>query len=140
MSKTANTNLVLSEASQELIVSEPWTMETYADDLMDELFSDIDCILDGSGNLSSQIVQPQRQLVLHQGNLPQTVTPATIISPISEVEQPQIQAQFNTVKNNAPKTAKVAKKPRRRFWRNIRQILKLGAGLGLAMAAMYWVD
>lgn len=139
MSKTASTNLVLPEPSEELIVSEPWTMETYADDLMDELFSDIDCILDGSGNLSSQIVQAQQQVIIHQAKLPQIVPPETIINPIQQVEQHRIDAQFDTVaKNNLPKTAKTIKKPRRKIWRNLRQILTVSAGLGLAIAAINW--
>lgn len=139
MSKTASTNLVLPEPSEELIVSEPWTMETYADDLMDELFSDIDCILDGSGNLSSQIVQAQQQVIIHQAKLPQIVPPETIINPIQQVEQHRIEAQFDTVaKNNLPKTAKTIKKPRRKIWRNLRQILTVSAGLGLAIAAINW--
>ncbi len=137
MSKTASKNLVLPESSKELIVSEPWTMDTYADDLMDELFSDIDCILDGNGNLSKQIVQPQQQLVLHQATLPQVVPPATIVSPIHEAEQRRIQSKFSTG-GNSPQTARTVKKPRRKIWRNLGQLLKLGAGLGLAIAAINW--
>ena len=138
MSKTASKNLVILEPSEELIVSEPWTMDTYADGLMDELFSDIDCILDRKGNLSKQIVQPQQQLVLHQATPPQVVSPPTIISPIEQAKQRQIEAQLHSVlRGNAPKTAKV-KKSRRFLWRNLGQILKVGAGLGLAIAAINW--
>ena len=142
MSQTVSTNLVLPEPSSELIVSEPWTMETYADDLMDELFSDIDCILDGSSNLSSQIVQTQQQLALKTANPgAQIVAPPTIVSPITEVEQRRIAAQFHTVASNPPQTTRrTVKKQRRRIWRNLRQILKLGAGLGLALAAIHWAN
>lgn len=139
MSQKTNTNLLLPEPSQELIVSEPWTIETYADGLMDELFADIDCILDGSGNLSSQIVQAQQQLLLDKAKLPQIVAPPTIISPIQEAEQPHISLQFNTVASKPPKTTRIPKKkPRSRIWRNIVQLVSLGAGLGLAIAAMNW--
>ncbi|MGB3641742.1 MAG: hypothetical protein WBA39_29825 [Rivularia sp. (in: cyanobacteria)] len=137
MSKTASKNLVIPEPSEELIVSEPWTMDIYADGLMDELFSDIDCILDRKGSLSKQIVQPAQQLILHQGTLPQVVPPPTIISPLKEAQQRHIEAQLDSpLRGNVPKTAKVKKS--RRIWRNLAQILKAGAGLGLAVAAINW--
>ncbi|NJL77989.1 MAG: hypothetical protein HC874_22665 [Richelia sp. SL_2_1] len=139
MSQTASTNFVLSEPSQELIVSEPWTMDNYADDLMDELFADIDCVLDGSGNLrNSRIVPAQPQLSLQKTNLPQIVPPPTIISSIDSAEQRRIAAKINTAGSKIPKTARTTKKPRRQIWRNLRQLLTVGAGLGLAIAAMNW--
>ncbi|MEA5597179.1 hypothetical protein [Rivularia sp. UHCC 0363] len=136
MSQTA-TNIVLPEPSQELIVSEPWTMETYADDLMDQLFADIDCVLDRSGNLSSQIVQAQPQLKLQKTNLPQIVPPPTIVNPVAEAEQRRIAAKIDTAASKLPKTARTTQKSRRN-WRNLRQLLTVGAGLGLAIAAMNW--
>ncbi len=48
MSLKASNHLVTLESSEDLIVTEPWTVETYADGLMDELFTDIDQILDGN--------------------------------------------------------------------------------------------
>ena len=138
MSQTASTNLVLPEPSEELIVSEPWTIETYADGLMDELFSDIDSILDGSSNLSSQIVQAQQQLIVDKARLPQIVPPQTIITSLKEAEQRPIGSKFDTVVNYPPQTARTLKKPPRRIWRNLGQLLKIGAGLGLAIAAINW--
>ncbi|MEO1428169.1 MAG: hypothetical protein AAFS12_01335 [Cyanobacteria bacterium J06632_19] len=139
MSQTASKHLVIPEPSEELIVSEPWTMDTYADGLMDELFSDIDCILDGKAHLSKQIVQPQQQLILHQATPPQVVPPPTILSPFQETEQRRIEAELNrVVRGNSPKTAKTVKKSRRKIWRNLGKILKLGAGLGLTIAAINW--
>ena len=139
MSKTASKNLVIPEPSEELIVSEPWTMDTYADGLMDEIFSDIDCILDGKGNLSKQIAQPQQHLILHQAAPPQVVPPPTIVTPLQQAEQRRIEAHLDRMAGNLPKTAKV-KKSRRKIWRNLREILKVGAGIGLAIAAVNWSD
>ena len=56
MSQTASTHLIVPEPSEELIASEPWSIETYAEGLMDDLFADIDHILDGSDHLSSHTV------------------------------------------------------------------------------------
>ena len=55
MLSKSSTDLLVSEASDSTSVSlaidfvnnEPWTIETYAEGLMDELFNDIDNILDG---------------------------------------------------------------------------------------------
>jgi len=138
MSKTASKNLVIPEPSQELILSEPWTMDTYADGLMDEIFSEIDCILDGKANLSKQIVQPQQQLILHQATPPQVVPPPTIVTPIQPDQQRRIRASLENMSRNSSPTTRTVKKPRRFLWRNIRQILKFGAGLGLAIAAINW--
>lgn len=55
MSQSNRTHLTIPETSEELLCSEPWNIETYADYLMDELFADIDKILDGN-QLSSQTV------------------------------------------------------------------------------------
>ncbi|MTJ51667.1 hypothetical protein FJR38_02715 [Anabaena sp. UHCC 0253] len=51
----SSTDLLISEASDsanaalaiDIVSNEPWSIETYAEGLMDELFSDIDNILDG---------------------------------------------------------------------------------------------
>lgn len=53
----ASTYLLIPEPSEDLITSEPWSIESHADGLMDELFADIDQILDGSSKLPSQTVQ-----------------------------------------------------------------------------------
>ncbi|CDN10054.1 unknown protein [Richelia intracellularis] len=55
MSQRASTHLIIPEPSEELLCSEAWTIETYADGLMDELFADIDQFLDGN-ELSTQTV------------------------------------------------------------------------------------
>ncbi|MDB9377127.1 hypothetical protein, partial [Nodularia sphaerocarpa] len=47
----ARTHLIIPEPSEDLITNEPAAIEFYADGLMEELFADIDEILDVSGNL-----------------------------------------------------------------------------------------
>ncbi|WP_392534712.1 hypothetical protein [Nostoc sp. C117] len=53
MLQQPTTRLIVPEPSEDLIANEPWSIENYADGLMDELFADIDYILDASGNLAS---------------------------------------------------------------------------------------
>jgi hypothetical protein len=57
MLQAARTHLIIPEPSEDLITNEPWSIEFYADGLMDELFADIDEILDVSGNLPSQTLR-----------------------------------------------------------------------------------
>lgn len=57
----ATTHLVISEAADDLVVSEPWTIETYAEGLIDDLFTDIDEILEGNRKLPSQSVRKEYQ-------------------------------------------------------------------------------
>lgn len=61
MLQEASTRLIVPEPSEDLIANEPWSIENYADGLMDELFADIDSILNVSGNLLSQTVRHSRQ-------------------------------------------------------------------------------
>ncbi len=53
MLQAARTHLIIPEPSEDLITNEPWSIDFYADGLMDELFADIDEILDVNGNLPS---------------------------------------------------------------------------------------
>ena len=56
MLQAASTHLIIPEPSEDLLTNEPWSIEIYADGLMDELFSDIDEILDFTG-MPSQTVR-----------------------------------------------------------------------------------
>ncbi|MBR8836119.1 MAG: hypothetical protein DSM106950_19360 [Stigonema ocellatum SAG 48.90 = DSM 106950] len=67
MLQEASTHLIVLEPLEDLIASEPWSIESYADGLMDELFGDIDNILDGSGNQPEKILQ-QGTVHLKSGN------------------------------------------------------------------------
>lgn len=61
MLKKASTRLIIPELSEDLIANEPWSIESYADGLMDELFADIDYILNVSGNLAFQTISHSSQ-------------------------------------------------------------------------------
>ncbi|WP_373529848.1 hypothetical protein [Nostoc sp.] len=61
MLKKASTRLIIPELSEDLIANEPWSIESYADGLMDELFADIDYILNVSGNLAFQTIRHSSQ-------------------------------------------------------------------------------
>lgn len=89
MSQTASTHLIVPEPSEELIASEPWSIETYAEGLMDDLFADIDHILDGSDNLSSHTVI-SKYIPIETVQVAPIVLPNTHNSQLSQVVTPTL--------------------------------------------------
>jgi hypothetical protein len=74
----SSTDLLVSEASDstsismDFVTNEPWSIETYAEDLMDELFNDIDNILDGRSKRNHHIDRREschQQLICHYSPL-----------------------------------------------------------------------
>lgn len=146
MSQPASTHLLIPELSEDLISSEPWSIESYADGFMDELFADIDCCLDGRRKLTNQTVQySSRTPIIHSEyvELPKKVS--QIILPETHNQQP-IQTvssggdrQLNTFVVNAPTARKpVGKKfqKTRIFFGNL---LSIGATVGIAIAGMIFL-
>jgi hypothetical protein len=110
MSTKASTYTLLSEPSEELIVSEPWSIDTYADGLMDELFSDIDHILDGRGGLPIPTIEPEF-VRLQSMKMPPTVLPTTQLKSNTATTEAKNQQLSRVAKPKAaPKTVKVHKK------------------------------
>ncbi|MBD2776069.1 hypothetical protein [Iningainema tapete] len=153
MSKDASTNLIVLEPTEDLIANEPWSVDTYAEGLMDELFADIDQILDGS-DVNYQRLQHSRRLTAMESVLmshnkptvaleylgssvsrPQIVLPETIIQKIQTPSQHQ---QQNTVLVDTNKYSKYTEK-RQKWWQTLGKLLAEGFGLGLVVAAVVWV-
>ncbi|MFB2768366.1 type II secretion system protein N [Pelatocladus sp. BLCC-F211] len=136
MSQQASTNLIIPEPSEELITSEPWTMETYADGFIDDLFAEIDSILDGSPNLPSHTVQ---QTHTHL----QTVKIPPIVLPDKPWRSLQTASHYrnnpNAVVVNTAPVSKVVKRvrPKSRHW--FSKMLNVGTSLGLAIASIVWL-
>ncbi|KAF3883993.1 MULTISPECIES: hypothetical protein [Nostocales] len=142
MSEKASTYLILSEPSEDLIVSEqPWSIETYADGLMDELFAEIDDILDGQETLPSQTVQ-------HGGHFHrvQTITIPQIVFQDRQIPQtqpiPKVRHNpLSTVVVGATATNQPPPKPSKQKSRSfLSSVLWLGVGVGAAMACLAWLS
>jgi hypothetical protein len=138
MSQEASTHLIVPEASEELIANEPWSVENYADGLIDELFSDIDQILDNSRNLTSQTVR--------SGYTPvQTIKVTQIVVPETQIRQP-IQAVAE-VKNNhlsrvvheTPPKNKTVKKTGKKSSGWVGKLLSTGATMGVAIVGAIYL-
>ncbi len=102
MLQEASTHFIVLEPLEDLIVSEPWSIESSADGLMDELFADIDQILDGSGNLTNQILQHgtvRLKSSPRRGSVPDLEEPARSSEKL-EGRLPQIQTTSGSPRYN----------------------------------------
>ncbi|MBD6618464.1 hypothetical protein FNW02_22215 [Komarekiella sp. 'clone 1'] len=141
MSQAASTHLLISEPSEDLIANEPWSIDMYADGLMDELFADIDYILDGSRNLPSQTIrQGNRPAPLPPEYMPvQTVTVPQIVLP-NALNQPSQgrHKQLSTVVVGTPTVNAVSRRPQKTR-RALGKLLIVGTTLGVAIASIIYL-
>ncbi|MEH1867805.1 MAG: hypothetical protein V7K69_22775 [Nostoc sp.] len=143
MLQEASTRLLVPEPSEDLIANEPWSIENYADGLMDELFADIDYILDVSDNLPSQTVRHGRQNKAQRHSPPeyvplQTVTIPQIILPNGQsVTQNNNKHLSTVVFDNA--TIKPVLRKRQKSSRTLGKLLIVGTTLGVAIAGILYL-
>ncbi|MBD2561974.1 MULTISPECIES: hypothetical protein [Nostoc] len=158
MLQEASTRLIVPEPSEDLIANEPWSIENYADGLMDELFADIDSILDVSGNLLFQTVshsrqkksnqsvagvspQPQRQSppenVLQTVTIPQIILPNTVNQPVQSVAQNNHKHLSTVVFDTA--TVKPVSRKHQKSSRTLGKLLIVGTTLGVAIAGIIYL-
>jgi hypothetical protein len=138
MSTQASTHILLDEPSEDLIVSEPWSIDNYADGLMDELFADIDHILDGKAGIPVHTIEPE-YVRLQTVKVPPVIIPRTTEqSPVrSKTQNQQLSKVGAATTNNAVgKTVIKHRKPRR--W--LSKVLSLGATVGVAVAAVVCIN
>ncbi|MBN3922620.1 hypothetical protein [Nostoc sp. NMS4] len=159
MLQEASTRLIVPEPSEDLITNEPWSIENYADGLMDELFADIDYILDASGNLPSQTVrhgsqnrsshsvagvsaQAQRQsppeyVPLQTVTIPQIILPNTLNQPVQSVVQDNHKQLSTVVFDTA--TVKSVNRKRQKNSQVLGKLLIIGTTLGVAIASTIYL-
>lgn len=164
MLQEISTRLIIPEPSEDLIVNEPWSIEFYADGLMDELFADIDDILDVSGHLPSQTLRngsrtsrnsteetiAARDWLYQSGNsrsleydavqtlnIPQIVLPNTLNRTTQNV--PQVRnKQVNAVVVDAGGVKSITKRYDKVSFA-LRKLLISGATIGIAIAGIIYV-
>ncbi len=151
MLKEASTRLIVPEPSEDLIANEPWSIENYADGLMDELFADIDYILDVSDNLPSQTVRqnkssqsfarvssqsPTEYVPLQTVTIPQII-PNTLNQPTQSVAQDKHKHLSTVVFDSA--TVKSVSRKRQKTSPALGKLLIVGTTLGVAIAGMIYL-
>jgi hypothetical protein len=141
MSQQARTHLIIPEPSEELIGSEPWSIESYADGFMDELFADIDNILHRNGTPSQTIHyngRASRSSIedLQRALYPEYIIPTPRTAQIVLPETPPIQTASHVV--DAPATKSVRKKHHKAqiAWG---KFLSFGATFGVAIAGIIFL-
>lgn len=91
MSQNVSTNPKEREPSIAPTPIQPWSAEAEADRLMDELFSDLDHILEGGNRLPTEPVKPE-YVSLKSIVIPQVPTPPAVVPPsekLSETPSPE---------------------------------------------------
>ncbi|MDF5732772.1 MAG: hypothetical protein PUP92_33475 [Rhizonema sp. PD38] len=166
MSQEASTHVIILEPSEDLIANEAWSIETYADGLMDELFGDIDNILDNrhapvtrsshaansayqwhSELYNSIILEPSSRYwdvtsefpedaPLQKVAAPQIILPETVSRAVQTVDRVR-NKHVGTLFGTPPVAKRVVQ---RRKWRHtLGKMLSAGATLGFVCVAIMWV-
>lgn len=136
--------IIVPEPSEDLIANEPWSIENYADGLMDELFGDIDYILNVSGNLPFQTVrqssQKKSQSVAGVSAQPQRQSPPEYV-PLQTVIPTANQAVQSVVEDNDKQlsTVKAVSKKRQKSSQTLGKLLIVGTTLGVAIAGTIYL-
>ena len=145
MLKEVSTDTILPEASEELIGSEPWTIEVYADGLMDEIFADVENILEGKGELNSQALKSRfkQKSTVKVSPIVTPKTPGEIQSVNSRNQQDPKKAltkfpeenKSTTTKSTSSKSINNLPQNSHRSWG---KLLSITVSLSLAIAGLTW--
>jgi cytoskeletal protein RodZ len=146
MSQEVSTNPRASKSLSSSKSVQPWSAESDADKLMDDLFSDIDRILDGGSKLPTEPVKPE-YVSLQSIVMPQLPTPPPVMATqelvepsyqLAEVEQPE-PVEATLVQTTTPTVIPQAKRSGWSLekWLLAGGILSLLVALGLLLANQY---
>jgi hypothetical protein len=135
----ASTHLMISEALEDLLPSEAPSIETYAEGLIDELFTDIDNILDCGRKHPAKTIRieyvPHKQTVavkMQEVVLTQTVNRAT--KAIAPIQKPQP----STLVLNPPSVTAIRKRNQKHSG-GLGNLLVLGLTLSVAMVGSVYL-
>lgn len=137
MSQDLVTNQTAPDAPQaqpEALSSQPWSAETYADSLMDELFEDVERLADGGAALPTEVTQPE-PVGLQSLTIPQMIL-ASALAPRQGLSTQPRSTALDTI---APETDLVLAKPSPE--RSLFDKLLLGvAGASVLLTALIWLS
>ncbi len=136
MSTQASTYTFIPEPADDFITNEPWSIDKYADGLMDELFADLDRAVDEVKQQPVRTIEPEYVRV-------STVKLPTNIGNESEfrpVRATQIPNQPQKVGSSTPTTRKTVVKSRRKSRNWLGQVITWGAMVGIAVAGVILVQ
>ena len=138
MSQDVITNKRASEPLNAPASIQPWSADSEADKLMDELFSDIDRILEGGSKLPTEPVKPE-YVSLKSLVIPQITMPPAVMPPQELVQQPSLDDSIDTA-SLAQLDTDVASPPvvqsKRWNWSVEKVLLAVGVASLVVMAIM----
>ncbi|WP_413173625.1 hypothetical protein [Anabaena azotica] len=138
MIQEASTHLIISEAVEDLIPNETLSIETYAEGLMDDLFTDIDNILEGRRKRPHKVVRadyiPIQTVTM---KMPDVVLPQTVHRAVQAMSSTKNQQGSTLVFNPASVTAITKKTEQHRG--SLTNLLILGATLSAAMVGTLYL-
>ncbi|HEY9703011.1 MAG TPA: hypothetical protein V6C58_11220, partial [Allocoleopsis sp.] len=143
MSHELKLNNQSSDTYAEQMASEPWSAETYADKLMDDLFSDLDQILDTTGKVPEQPIQPTYISLQEIKVAEVTMPPAVIQNPPSpSVAAPPVKTPRKKLKKSAlvpVVTSKKTVKSKGSFGEYLEKIIWIVTFLSLIGTLILWL-
>ncbi|MEA5620439.1 hypothetical protein VB711_21715 [Cronbergia sp. UHCC 0137] len=132
MTSQASTYLIISEPPDDINTNEPWSIETYAEGLMDELFTDIDNILDTGEKFS---VHPPKTVTV---TIPDVFSEPTSQQPNQGTVSLKHKPSSTLVVSNPTVTAISTKNPQKSS--GLGKLLILGLTLSLGMVAILYFN
>lgn len=108
----ASTHLIISEALEDLIPGDSMSIETYAEGLIDDLFSDIDNILDTGRKLPAKTIRTEyvpMQMQSMAVKMQEVVLPQTVNRSVPAIA-PIEKSQSSTLVFNPPSVTAIKKK------------------------------
>jgi hypothetical protein len=140
MIQEASTHSIISEAAEDLIPNEALSIETYAEGLMDDLFNDIDNILEGRRKRPAKTVRtnyvPMQTVTV---KIPEVVLPQRVHRAVKAMS-PIKQQQTSTLVFNPRSVTAISKKTQQNKG-SLGNFLILGATLSLAIVGtIYLID
>lgn len=101
MSQQATTNQRVKEPLTATTAIQPWSAESEANRLMDDLFSDIDRMLEGSSKLPTELVKPE-YITLQSLVIPEIAMPPAVVPPQELVQQEDTELQATDLTEVTP--------------------------------------
>lgn len=150
MLEAATNHTIISEASEELIGNEPWTIEVYADGLMDEIFTDVENSLQGKGELNFQTSRSQfkQKSTVKSSPIVNPQTPREIKAVNSHIPQEKTQVVANNrVANNKATSSQTTSDGESNLPHNLPQksrhtwgkLIPVIISFGLVIAGLTWL-
>lgn len=138
MSTPASTYDFLSQQSDDFMAAEPWSIDRYADGLMDELFADLDRAVEVESKQPIATIEP-KFVQMSAVKIPASASVTTTeVRPVRSTSGNPAAEQIAVSANSSQSPTVVKKARKSRNW--VGQVLTWGAAVGIAVAGILAVQ